>query len=150
MDLSPEQLQILKDAGLPAKSPHRSTILRRQAKAGKPFPVISRSGRGYTEKDGRQYGEVDPNLQMQADAGFWRVGAAVRSACEPMTIAVGGVVQRIREVESWSQHENGKWVAKFGRQLTDAQLDAEYPTYPYRHGDACPTRQGGAYRPETY
>jgi len=101
------------------------------------------------QDDGRRYGEVSPAEQRQADAGSWRAGQAVRDQCEPMTIGVAGTVRRIYEVNGW-RRDGHKWVADLGRALTDADLDAHHPDYPYRHGDACPTRRGGAYRPETF
>ncbi len=153
--LSPEQVELLRQHGMPPAEPHRSTQLRRQAKQGRPFPVISRSGRTYKDPDGRPYGEVDQRQQEQADAGYWKVGAAVRAALEPMTIAVGGTVKRIREVTAWTYHaDSGKWVATFGQTFDtpedNPRIDALYPDYPYRIGDDCPTRRGAAYRPETY
>lgn len=96
-------------------------------------------------------GEVSPQQQRQADAGFWRVGEAVREACLPMTVTVAGTVERIYEVNGWSRDPGSrKWVADLGELLTDGDLDSRYPDYPYRHGGECPTRGGGAYRPETY
>lgn len=153
--LTPAQIELLSQHGMPPAEPHRSTRLRRQAKQGRSFPVISRSGRTYREGDGRLYGEVDKAMQEQADAGYWRVGAAVRSALEPMTIAVGGTVRRIREVTAWVRDaDSGKWMAEFGRTFSspedNAVIDRLYPDYPYRIGADCPTRRGGAYRPETY
>lgn len=132
-------------------SPHRSTVLRRAAKAKRVFPVISRSGRTFYEANGRSYGETAPHLQKQADAGYWIVGEAVRRDLEPMTVAVDGVVRRIYEVLDWKQDpSSGKWVADLGRLLTDADLNQSWPNYPYRSGDHCPTMRGRAYRPESY
>ena len=116
--------------------------------------MISRSGRRYREADGRWYGEVPGNNQLQADAGAWRAGEAVRAACEPMTVAVGGVVKRIYEVLGWHQEPGqAKWTAELGRELDDDALDRDYPDYPYRrsgHRAECEPRKGGAYRPEYY
>lgn len=150
--LTREQVALLAEHGLPAPAPHRSTRLRRQARAGgRIFPVISRSGRMYRQSDGRLYGEAPAPDQRQADAGHWGVGAAVREACEPMTVAVGGTVQRIYEIRGWGKDAaSGKWIAELGQLLADADLDRDYPSYPYRNGDSCPTRRGGAYRPESY
>lgn len=134
-----------------AFAPDTGTVRRRQHRSKRVFPVISRSGRTYREATGRLYGETGPASQRQADAGFWRVGAAVRRDLLPMTVAVGGTVRRIWEVAGWTQDsETGKWVADLVRQLNDADLEAGWPDYPYRIGDDCPTTQGRAYRPETY
>ena len=149
--LSPDQIAILEQHGMAPPAPHRSTRLRRQARQGRTFPVISRSGRTYRDDDGRPYGEVDCAHQQQADAMYWGVGEAVRRDLEPMTIAVDGTVKRIRLVTAWTYHpDSGKWIAEFGPELDNATLDRDYPDYPYRIGDDCPTRRGGAYRPETY
>lgn len=153
--LTPDQIALLAQHGMPPAAPHRSTRLRRQAKQGRVLPVISRSGRTYKDDDGRPYGEVDSQHQIQADAMYWGVGEAVRRDLEPMTIAVDGTVKRIREVTDWDYHAGtGKWIAKFGQSFVseadNASLDSLYPDYPYRIGDDCPTRRGGAYRPETY
>lgn len=149
--LTPEQMAVLAAAGIPVAPPARSTVLRRQAKQARPFPVISRSGRKFRDPDGRPYGEIGAAEQRQADAGFWRVGPLIRKAKEPMTVAVGGTVQRIYEVHDWEQDEESrKWVATLGRTLSDDELDQEFPDYPYRIGAKCPTAGGGAYRPETY
>lgn len=149
--LTAEQVALLAAHGAPIDPPHRSTRLRREARDGRVFPVVSRSGRSYREATGRIYGEVSPAQQRQADAGYWRVGTAVRDACEPMTVAVAGKVERIYEVRGWIRDSaSGKWVADLGRRLTNDELDRLYPEYPYREGHECPTRRGGAYRPETY
>lgn len=153
--LTREQIELLEEHGMAPPAPHRSTRLRRQARWGRLFPVISRSGRTYKDDDGRPFGEVDSAQQCQADARYWGVGAAVRAALEPMTVSVGGTVKRIREVTAWTQcPESGKWIASFGRTFESAEdnaaLDLLYPDYPYRIGDDCPTRQGGAYWPESY
>lgn len=66
-----------------------------------------------------------------------------------MTVAVAGEVKRIYEVLEWVP-DGAKWRAVLGGTLTSDQLDANYPGYPYRVGDSCPTRRGGAYRPENY
>lgn len=135
--------------GFDVRSVHQSTEYRRRLRTERVFPVIARSGRTYIQDNGRRYGEVSAPEQRQADAGAWRAGEAVRAQCEPMTVSVAGEVERIYEVLGW--HKDGyKWVAELGRELSDADLDARYPDYPYRHGDDCPTRKGGAYRPETY
>lgn len=155
--LSQEQIKALEAAGHPVSevqpdpAPHRSTRLRRAAKAQRVFPVISRSGRTYYEANGRSYGETAPHLQKQADEKYWRVGAAVRRDLEPMTVAVDGKVKRIYEVDAWTQHAgSGKWIAHLSNQLTNADLDRNWPDYPYRIGDDCPTLRGRAYRPESY
>lgn len=149
--LTAEQAAILRANGVPAPAPHRSTVLRRQAKQGRSFPVISRSGRAYRQSDGRLYGELNSSDQRQADARYWRVGIAVRQALEPMTVAVKGKVERIYEVRDWYlEPGQTKWTADLGRSLTDDELDLRYPNYPYRIGDDCPTRRGSAYRPEVY
>lgn len=134
-----------------SSSPHRSTVLRRTAKTQRVFPVISRSGRTFYETNGRSYGETEPHLQKQADAGYWFVGAAVRRDLEPMTVAVDGVVRRIYEVHGWVQDPaTRKWVADLGRLLTDGDLAQSWPSYPYRNGYPCHTLRGRAYRPESY
>lgn len=153
-ELTTEEQQLLRElaekAGYEVRKPHASTERRRKQRAGRTFPVIARSGRSYVEDDGRRYGELSGSEQRQADAGYWRVGQAVRSDLEPMTVSVKGTVVRILEVLGWEQDPGGKWVADLGRTLTDDDLDREFPDYPYRLGDDCPTRAGGAYRPETY
>ncbi|MFC6013102.1 hypothetical protein [Nocardia lasii] len=139
----------LEKRGYEVHRPHPTTLARRKQRTNRTFPVISRSGRSYVATNGRLYGEISPNQQRQADAGYWRVGEAIRAANLPMTVAVAGTVERIYEVNSWSPHGD-KWVAALGALLTDNDLDTRYPDYPYRYGDDCPTRNGGAYRPETY
>lgn len=145
---SPEEAARILAGPPPSSDP--GTIRRRAQRGGRVFPVISRSGRAYREDGGRPYGELEPAQQMQADAGHWRVGQAVRRDCLPMTVAVRGRVERIYEVLGWQSDEAGKWVAELGRLLSDRDLQRLYPDYPYRHGDECPTRKGGAYRPEMY
>lgn len=149
--LTAEQAALLEAHGMPLPTPHASTVHRRRAKTERAFPVISRSGRRYTQPDGRTYGETEPADQRQADAGYWRVGVGVRNACEPMTVAVGGIVKRIYQVQDWLPEPGGsKWIADLGPELSDDDLDRDYPDYPYRRGRACETRKGGAYRPEYY
>lgn len=153
MKPTPEELDAaratLEAAGAEVTVPHSSTLRRREQREKRNIAVISRSGRAYRQEDGRVYGEVSPAEQRQADAGAWRVNGAIREDLLPMTVAVGGTVRRIHEVLDWEP--NGKkWVANLGRELTNADLDREWPDYPYRIGDDCPTRVGGAYRPETY
>lgn len=139
----------LQRRGFDVRNVHPSTEYRRRLRAERAFPVIARSGRTYMQDNGRRYGEVSAAEQRQADAGSWRAGQEVREQSSPMTVSVAGKVERIYEVNSW--HKNGhKWQADLGRELSDSDLDSDYPDYPYRHGDACPTRKGGAYRPETY
>lgn len=139
----------LERRGLEVRRVHQSTEYRRKLRTQRVFPVIARSGRAYIEDTGRPYGEVGASQQRQADAGSWRAGQAVRDQCEPMTVSVTGTVERIYKVNSWAK-KGRKWVADLGPELSDADLDAHYPDYPYRRGDDCPTRVGGAYRPETY
>lgn len=149
--LTAEQVALLEANGMPLPIAHVSTKHRRLAKTHRAFPVISRSGRSYREPSGRNYGKTVPALQRQADARYWRVSVGVRDACEPMTVAVGGVVERIYEVKGWYlEPGQTKWTADLGLELSDADLDREYPDYPYRRGMQCPTRKGGAYRPEYY
>ncbi|WP_300265503.1 hypothetical protein [Microbacterium sp.] len=151
-ELTAEQVALLEEHGQPITPAHSSTKHRRLARAKRPFPVIARSGRHYREANGRRYGELPAGTdQRQADARYWRVGAAVRDACEPMTVSVGGTVQRIYEVRGWYQEPGQtKWTADLGRLLTDEDLDRDYPDYPYRYGNECKTSGGGAYRPEYY
>lgn len=140
---------LIEATGAEVRFPHPSTQRRRQQRSHRNIAVISRSGRAYQQPDGRIYGEVSPAEQRQADAGSWRANAAIRADLLPLTVAVGGTVQRIYEVNDW--HRDGKkWVADLGSELTNADLDSNYPDFPYRVGDDCPTRGGGAYRPETY
>lgn len=149
--LTAAQAAFLEANGMPLPTGHVSTKHRRLAKTMRAFPVISRSGRQYKQADGRTYGETTPSQQRQADARYWRAGIAVREACEPMTVAVGGIVERIYKVNDWYL-ESGetKWTADLGSELSDEDLDRHYPDYPYRRGYECPTRKGGAYRPEYY
>jgi len=135
--------------GLEVRKPHPATEYRRRLREQRVFPVIARSGRTYIQPNGRRYGETSPAEQRQADAGWWRAGAEVRDQCEPMTVSVAGAVARIYAVNGWRK-DGAKWLADLGPELSDADLDATYPDYPYRRGDSCPTRKGGAYRPETY
>lgn len=139
----------LEATGAEVRIPHSSTQRRREQRNSRNIAVISRSGRAFRQKDGRVYGEVSPEEQRQADAGAWRANAAIRADCLPMTIAVGGAVRRIYEVQGWGP-VGKKWVADLGAELSDADLDRDYPDYPYRIGDDCPTHGGGAYGPETY
>lgn len=152
-DPTPEEIAaaraILEASGADVRVPHSSTQRRRQQRSHRNIAVISRSGRAYRQDDGRVYGEVSPSEQRQADAGAWRANAAIRADRLPLTIAVGGTVHRIYEVHDWHP-EGKKWVADLGAELTNADLDRDYPDFPYRLGNDCPTRQGGAYRPETY
>ena len=131
------------------RAPDPGTVRRRAQRAGTVFPVIARSGRAYRDRDGRIYGETVPDEQRQADAGYWPVGAQVRAACAPMVVSVGGRVRRIYEVLDWHA-VGGKWQATLGRRLTDRELSNEWPGFPYRVGDPCPTRKGWAYRPEVF
>lgn len=146
-----ETIELLRAQGYEITVPDPSTLRRRQQRdpGQRAIAVISRSGRAYRQDDGRTYGEVDPPEQRQADAGAWRVNAAVREHCEPLTVAVRGTVKRIYEVRDW--HPDGpKWNADLGQELTNDDLDRDYPDFPYRVGDKCLTRVGGAYRPEFY
>lgn len=149
--LTAEQAAFLEANGMPLPAAHVSTKHRRLAKTMRPFPVISRSGRRYKQADGRAYGETTPSQQRQADARYWRAGVAVRDACEPMTVAVSGVVERIYEVKGWFlEPDQTKWTADLGPEISDGDLNRLYPDYPYRRSSECPTRKGGAYRPEYY
>ncbi len=149
--LTLEQVALLEANGMPLPVAHSSTTNRRKARTMRAFPVISRSGRTYTEPNGRKYGRTVPSEQPQADARYWRVGVAVREACEPMTVAEGGVVERIYEVKGWYLEQGQtKWTADLGPEISDPDLAIRYPGYPYRRGYPCPTRNGGAYRPEYY
>lgn len=140
---------LLESVGAEVRVPHRTTQQRRAQRTSRNIAVISRSGRSYRQDDGRVYGEVDIANQRQADAGAWRANAAIRADCLPLVVGVAGETKRIWEVLSW--HPDGKkWTAELGRLLTDEELDEEYPDLPYRYGSPCPTRRGGAYRPETY
>lgn len=135
--------------GADVSMPHRSTQQRRAQRAHSNIAVISRRARSYRQPDGRVYGEVTPEEQRQSDAGSWRANKAIRDDCLPLVIAVDGTVQRIYEVNGWTL--NGKkWDAELGDALTNDELDRYYPELPYRIGDDCPTRRGGAYRPEVY
>ena len=140
---------LLVSTGAEVRVPHSSTVRRRERRSHRTIAVISRSGRSYRKVDGRVYGEVSPEEQRQSDAGPWRVNSAIREQLLPLTIAVGGVVQRIYEVKGWDRM-GVKWYADLGRELTSADLDRDYPGFPYRVGDDCPTAGSGAYRPETY
>lgn len=150
---SPEEVAAaratLEATGADVRIPHPSTQRRRQQRSRHNIAVVSRSGRSYRQDDGRVYGEVTSAEQRQADAGAWRANAAIRAEALPLTIAVGGTVRRIYEVRAWSP-DGKKWTADLGVELTGADLDRDYPGFPYRVGDDCPTRGGGAYRPETY
>lgn len=150
---SPEEVAAaratLEATGADVRIPHPSTQRRRQQRAKHNIAVVSRSGRSYRQDDGRVYGEVASAEQRQADAGAWRANAAIRAEALPLTIAVGGTVRRIYEVRTWSP-DGKKWTADLGGELTSADLDRNYPGFPYRVGDDCPTKGGGAYRPETY
>lgn len=139
----------LEATGADVRVPHSSTQRRRIQRTHRNIAVISRSGRAFRQDDGRVYGEVAPTEQRQADAGAWRVNAAIRNDCLPLTVAVGGKVRRIYEVLAWNP-DGKKWTATLGADLLNADLDRDYPDFPYRIGDDCPTRKGGAYRPETY
>ena len=146
-----DAIELLRAEGYEITRPDPSTLRRRQQRdpGQRAIAVISRSGRTYRQDDGRTYGEVTPPKQKQADAGAWRVNARVREHCEPLTVAVAGTVKRIYEVHAWKPH-GAKWTADLGDEMTNEDLDRNYPDYPYRLGDDCPTRQGGAYRPEFY
>ncbi|MDN6148847.1 MAG: hypothetical protein L0I94_08420 [Yaniella sp.] len=140
---------LLEDTGAEIRIPHSSTVRRRHQKKNRAVAVISRSGRAYRQEDGRVYGEVDSANQRQSDAGPWPANVAIRRDCLPITIAVGGQVRRVYEVHDW--YRNGKkWSANLGREINNEILDRVYPDFPYRIGDDCPTRRGGAYRPEYY
>lgn len=139
----------LEAAGADVRIPHSSTQRRREQRSKRNIAVISRSGRTYKQENGRLYGEVTPEEQRQADAGAWRANSAIRADRLPLTIAVGGTVRRIYEVFDWNS-DGKKWTADLGAELSNADLDRDFPDFPYRLGDDCPTRMGGAYRPETY
>lgn len=139
----------LEAAGADVRIPHSSTQRRREQRSKRNIAVISRSGRTYKQENGRLYGEVTPEGQRQADAGAWRANSAIRTDRLPLTIAVGGTVRRIYEVFDWNS-DGKKWTADLGAELSNADLDRDFPDFPYRIGDDCPTRMGGAYRPETY
>lgn len=132
--------------------PDSSTVRRRQQReAGHAILVVSRRNRAYRQGDGRTYGEVDPAEQTQADAGAWFTNPSIRRDLLPMPVAVEGIVSRIWEVLDWERVPGTtKWAATFGRQLTDAELDREYPDFPYRHGDPCPTKNGRGHYPQYY
>ena len=132
--------------------PAESTIRRRLEKEKRPFPIISRGKRRYVSSDGRRFGALySEEEQRDSDSRYWRAGKAVREACQPMTVAEGGIVKRIYEVHGWHQEQNQtKWTAELGDALTNEELDKHYPDYPYRIGDDCPTQGGGAYRPGYY
>ena len=144
-----EMIAALEAMGYEVRRPHPSTLTRRRHRQQRTFAVISRSGKAYTASDGTEYGEVSAAQQRRSDAGVWRAGKAVRDELLPMTVAVGGIVKRIYEVNGWHQVDS-KWEAELGPMLSNDELDANYPDYPYRLGDSCPTRIGGAYRPESY
>lgn len=154
MSPTPEEIAdaraTLEAAGADVTLPHPSTQRRREQRTRRNIAVISRSGRAFQQEDGRVYGEVSPEEQRQADAGSWKSNPGIRNDCLPLTIAVGGTVRRIYEVFSWEPDGGKKWVADLGKELSNADLDRDYPEFPYRIGDDCPTRKGGAWRPETY
>lgn len=135
--------------GADVNIPHRSTQQRRAQRDHNNIAVISRRARSYRQEDGRVYGEVTPDEQRQSDAGAWRANQAIRNDCLPLVIAVDGTVERIYEVNDWSP-VGKKWEADLGAELSNQALDRDYPDFPYRLGDDCPTRRGGAYRPEVY
>lgn len=151
-ELSAAQVELLARHGMPVPRPHRSTVSRRRVRSGERlFPVVARSVRTFREAHGQPYGSLPEATTGVLDAGPWRVSEPVRAALEPMTVAIGGYVERVYAVEAWEPTERpGWWVAQLGEVLSDAALDARWPAYPYRLGGECETRQGGAYRPESY
>lgn len=153
MSPTPEEIATaratLEAAGADVSMPHLSTQRRREQRTKRNIAVVSRSGRAFRQKNGRVYGEVSPVEQRQSDAGSWKSNPGIRADCLPLTIAVGGTVRRIYEVFAWKP-DGKKWVADLGQELSNADLDRDHPDFPYRIGDNCPTRKGGAWRPETY
>lgn len=133
----------------------RSTIHRQRARSVAVAPTISRRSRTRVDAaTGRRYGELPAGSpdQRQADAGHWRVGAAVREQCRPLAVAVDGIVARIYPVGGWQPIDDDRryWSPDLGPACTDVELAVLDADYPLHVGDPLPTHKGGAYRPIWY
>jgi hypothetical protein len=122
--------------------------------------VISRRDKVHADPDDPRgaYGEVGGGAQYDADRGAWGVGRTVRATATHAIVAVDGTVKRVYRLDpdGWYESETvpGKW--EFTA-VGDAPLDPEAVAaavaageLPYGIGADCPTRVGGAYRPEWF
>ncbi|GAB4590283.1 hypothetical protein [Nocardia sp. IFM 10818] len=123
--------------------------------------VISRRARRYETREGdpREWvGEVGGAGQYDADRGVWRVGVNVRASARHAVIAVDGSVRRVYEIDpdGWEPNPDNprEWCfrAVGDRALSPEAVDELYAAgeLPYRIGSHCPTKAGGAYRPERF
>ncbi len=120
--------------------------------------VISRRDRSHPapEHDSRaRVGEVGGSGQYDADRGWWPIGADVRAAAAHAVIAVDGEVRRVYAIDTGGWDSDGrKWRfrAVDDRPLPAQEIDRLHTAgdLPYRLGDPCPTKAGGAYRPERF
>ncbi|WP_433574189.1 hypothetical protein [Nocardia brasiliensis] len=99
-----------------------------------------------------------PTNTYDHDRAWWYIGATVRELAHYAVIAEGGTVQRVYELDpnSWSPNpDNGKqWQFRAFRDLplSADEVESLHQTgdIPYTLGSACPTKAGGAYRPERF
>ncbi len=123
--------------------------------------VISRRDRQHETRDGdprERVGEIGGPDQYDADRGVWRVGASVRATARHAVIAVDGSVRRVYEIDpdGWEPNPDNPREWRF-RAVGDRALAPEVVAelhaaweLPYAIGSSCPTRPGGAYRPERF
>lgn len=130
--------------------------------------VISRRSRVHEDKTDPlgSYGEVGGEDQYEADRGHWYVGWEVRHTAPYAVIAVEGTVRRIYEIKrgEYTFTWDSIWVtvpysgrvmekSRFtGTLMSVEQIEAAYADrrLPFRLGDPCPTKAGGAYRPHWF
>ncbi|MFE3280610.1 hypothetical protein [Nocardia sp. NPDC059239] len=123
--------------------------------------VISRRDRQYKTREGdplERVGEIGGADQYDADRGVWRVGVNVRAAARHAVIAVDRSVRRVYEIDpdGWEPNPDNPREWRF-RAVGDRELSPELVDelhaageLPYRIGSHCPTKAGGAYRPERF
>lgn len=123
--------------------------------------VISRRDRSRTATSGDPrtiIGEVGGPDQYDSDRMYWRIGAEVRAHARHAVIAVDGTVRRVYEIDPEGWYQNPTDPAKWGfHAIGGVPLGAAVvgelhaaEQLPYAIGSECPTRVGGAYRPERF
>ncbi|WP_280393543.1 hypothetical protein [Nocardia brasiliensis] len=92
------------------------------------------------------------------DRAWWRIGATVRELARYAVIAEGGTVQRVYELDpnNWTPNpaDGKQWQFRAFRDhpLSADEVESLHQAgeIPYVLGSPCPTKAGGAYRPERF